>query len=171
MQVRKKNIGPAGLTVVIIRDDLLNEQSLFAPMLDYRVQADSHSMYNTPPTFSIYMAKLVFEWLQDLGGVSQMVKYNQQKSGLLYDAIDRSNLFQSPVNKKDRSLTNIPFLTASDQLNQEFINAAQRQGFENLKGHRSVGGMRASLYNAFLLTGVERLVDFMQEFEKAHGGD
>jgi len=167
----QKNIGPAGLTVVIIRDDLLNEQPLFAPMLDYRLQTDSHSMYNTPPTFSIYMAKLVFEWLEDLGGVSQMVKYNQQKSGLLYDTIDRSNLFQSPVNKKDRSLTNIPFLTTSDPLNQEFIDAAQRQGFENLKGHRSVGGMRASLYNAFPLIGVERLVDFMQEFEKAHGGD
>jgi len=167
----QKNIGPAGLTVVIIREDLLNEQALFAPMLDYRLQAQSHSMYNTPPTFSIYMAKLVFEWLQDLGGVSQILKYNQQKAGLLYETIDRSDLFQNPVNKEDRSLTNIPFLTDSDILNQEFIQLAQQQGFENLKGHRSVGGMRASLYNAFPFEGVQALVDFMQEFEKAHGGE
>lgn len=167
----QKNIGPAGLTVVIIREDLLNEQALFAPMLDYRLQAQSHSMYNTPPTFSIYMAKLVFEWLQDLGGVSQILKYNQQKAGLLYETIDRSDLFQNPVNKEDRSLTNIPFLTDSDTLNQEFIQLAQQQGFENLKGHRSVGGMRASLYNAFPFEGVQALVDFMQEFEKAHGGE
>lgn len=167
----QKNIGPAGLTVVIIREDLLNEQALFAPMLDYRVQVKSHSMYNTPPTFSIYMAKLVFEWLQELGGIPQILNYNQQKAGLLYEAIDRSDLFQSPVNKEDRSLTNIPFLTSSDELNQEFIQTAQQQGFENLKGHRSVGGMRASLYNAFPLTGVKALVDFMEEFEKAHGGE
>lgn len=167
----QKNMGPAGLTVVIIRDDLLNEQPLFAPMLDYRLQADKHSMYNTPPTFSIYMAKLVFEWLQDLGGIPQILKYNQQKAGLLYDAIDRSALFQSPVNKNDRSLTNIPFLTNSDTLNQKFIQLAQEQGFENLKGHRSVGGMRASLYNAFPLEGVQALVDFMEKFEKVHGGE
>nr|WP_038025505.1 3-phosphoserine/phosphohydroxythreonine transaminase [Tetragenococcus muriaticus] len=166
----QKNIGPAGLTVVVIREDLLNEASLFAPMLDYRLQADSHSMYNTPPTFSIYMAKLVFEWLQDLGGMPQILQENQKKAGLLYEAIDRSPLFHSPVNKQDRSLTNVPFLTTSSQLDKEFIYAAQKQGLENLKGHRSVGGMRASLYNAFPMVGVRKLVDFMEEFEKAHGG-
>ncbi|KFN92781.1 3-phosphoserine/phosphohydroxythreonine transaminase [Tetragenococcus muriaticus] len=166
----QKNIGPAGLTVVIIREDLLNDTPLFAPMLDYRLQADSHSMYNTPPTFSIYMAKLVFEWLQDLGGVSQILQENQQKASLLYEAIDCSSLFHSPVNKRDRSLTNVPFLTTSSQLDKEFIYAAQKQGLENLKGHRSVGGMRASLYNAFPMVGVRKLVDFMEEFEKAHGG-
>ncbi|HLQ40082.1 MAG TPA: 3-phosphoserine/phosphohydroxythreonine transaminase [Tetragenococcus sp.] len=166
----QKNIGPAGLTVVIVRQDLLAQADLDIPMLDYRLQAGKHSMYNTPPTFSIYMAKLVFEWLKDLGGVKEILRYDQKKAALLYDAIDASRLFNNPVKKADRSLMNIPFVTGDEALDKEFIAQAQKAGFENLKGHRSVGGMRASLYNAFPLAGVEALVDFMRDFEEKNGG-
>jgi phosphoserine aminotransferase len=161
----QKNIGPAGLTVVIIREDLLNEEAIFAPMLDYRLQADNGSLYNTPPTYSIYIAKLVFEWLKDLGGVAAITAEDRQKAELLYQAIESSNLFNSPVAKNSRSLTNIPFITGNKEIDQQFIEAAQKAGFENLKGHRSVGGMRASLYNAFPLEGVQALINFMQSFE------
>lgn len=161
----QKNIGPAGLTVVIIREDLLNEEAIFAPMLDYRLQADNGSLYNTPPTYSIYIAKLVFEWLKDLGGVAAITAEDHQKAELLYQAIESSNLFNSPVAKNSRSLTNIPFITGNKEIDQQFIEAAQKAGFENLKGHRSVGGMRASLYNAFPLEGVQALINFMQSFE------
>lgn len=166
----QKNMGPAGLTVVIVREDLLAEHALEIPMLDYHLQAKNRSLYNTPPTYSIYMAKLVFEWLRDLGGVKEMVKQDRQKAALLYDAIDASTLFTNPVKKTDRSLMNLPFVSGNDDLDKKFIAQAQEAGFENLKGHRSVGGMRASLYNAFPLAGVQALVDFIQQFEEENGG-
>lgn len=161
----QKNIAPAGLTVVIIREDLLNEEAVFAPMLDYRLQADNGSLYNTPPTYSIYIAKLVFEWLKELGGVAAITAQDRQKAALLYQAIEASNLFSSPVDKNSRSLTNIPFITGDKELDRQFNEAAEAAGFKNLKGHRSVGGMRASLYNAFPIEGVQALVDFMKSFE------
>lgn len=163
----QKNIGPAGLTIVIIREDLLERtKENIGSMLDYTIMAKNGSMYNTPPTFAIYVAKLVFEWLEELGGVSEMEKINRQKSGMLYDYLDRSAMFSSPVDKESRSLTNIPFITGNDTLDKKFAKEAAAAGFVNLDGHRSVGGMRASLYNAFPLEGVEALVAFMEKFEK-----
>lgn len=166
----QKNIGPAGLTIVIIREDLLGLCPVIEPMLDYKIQADNRSLYNTPPTFAIYMAKLVFEWLQEQGGVTEILKADQEKSNLLYDAIAHSNLFTSPVVKASRSITNIPFVTGSEELDKKFNAEALAAGFQNLKGHRSVGGMRASLYNAFPKEGVVDLVAFMEKFEKENGG-
>lgn len=165
----QKNIGPAGLTVAIIREDLLGEK-VFAPMLDYTLQAKNNSLYNTPPTFAIYVAKLVFEWLLANGGVANILEQDRQKAALLYRAIDDSPIFKSPVTKADRSLTNIPFITGDADLDKEFNEAAAAIGFANLKGHRSVGGMRASLYNAFPLEGVQALIAFMEEFAAAKGG-
>lgn len=165
----QKNIGPAGLTIVIVREDLLNDAPVFAPMLDYRIQADNDSLYNTPPTYSIYIAKLVFEWLKEFGGVDQMLQQNQLKAGLLYSAIEQSKLFKSPVNSEDRSLMNIPFVTGDEALDRKFIQAAEAAGFRNLKGHRSVGGMRASIYNAFPLAGVEAFIDLIKQFELEEG--
>lgn len=165
----QKNIGPAGLTIVIVREDFLNDKPALSSMLDYRIQADNDSLYNTPPTFSIYMAKLVFEHVQSLGGVAKMAELNRHKSGLLYDFIDQSAFYSNPVkNEGDRSLANIPFLTPSAALDQQFYQEADAAGFKNLKGHRSVGGMRASLYNAFPLEGVEALIAFMKAFEDKH---
>ena len=161
----QKNIGPAGLTVVIIREDLLNDDAVFAPMLDYRLQAKNDSLYNTPPTYAIYIAKLVFEWLEKLGGIPAILEQDRQKAALLYETIDASALYSSPVAVDSRSLTNIPFVTGDKALDQRFNEEAVKAGFENLKGHRSVGGMRASLYNAFPLAGVQALVDFMKSFE------
>lgn len=166
----QKNIGPAGLTVVIIRDDLLGLYEVKEPMLDYKVQADADSLYNTPPTFAIYMAQLVFKWLQELGGIPEILKQDQEKAQLLYDAIDKSKLFTSPIQSTSRSITNIPFVTGDEKLDQKFNAEALAAGFENLKGHRSVGGMRASLYNAFPKEGVKALVAFMEKFEKENGG-
>lgn len=166
----QKNIGPAGLTVVIVREDLIGQSDILSAMLDYEIQAKNGSMYNTPPTFSIYMAKLVFEWIKEQGGVSQMEKQNKAKAALLYDEIDTSQLFSSPVNKKDRSINNIPFVTGDDALDKKFNQEALAAGFENLKGHRSVGGMRASLYNAFPEAGVEALVALMKTFEAENKG-
>ncbi|MTD40318.1 3-phosphoserine/phosphohydroxythreonine transaminase [Erwinia sp. CPCC 100877] len=166
----QKNIGPAGLTVVIVREDLIGQSDILSAMLDYAIQAKNGSMYNTPPTFSIYMAKLVFEWIKEQGGVSQMEKQNKEKAALLYDEIDASPLFSSPVNKKDRSINNIPFVTGDEALDKKFNQEAVAAGFENLKGHRSVGGMRASLYNAFPRAGVNALVDLMKTFEAENGG-
>lgn len=166
----QKNIGPAGLTVVIVRDDLIGEIDVFSSMLDYKVHANNGSMYNTPPTYSIYMAKLVFEWIKAQGGVKKMEQLNQEKAAILYDAIDSSTLFSSPVNIKDRSINNIPFITGNDELDKKFNHEALDAGFENLKGHRSVGGMRASLYNAFPKTGVQALVQLMKKFEVENGG-
>jgi len=163
----QKNIGPAGLTVVIIREDLVGHAPESVPtMLDYKTHSEKDSLYNTPPTFAIYMAKLVFEWLKNLGGVKEMGKINQQKADMLYQYIDESKLFTSPVQKESRSIMNIPFVTGSKELDAAFIKQAQSEGLETLKGHRSVGGMRASVYNAMPKEGVEKLVAFMEQFEK-----
>ncbi len=167
----QKNIGPSGLTVVIIREDLLNTEPIFSPMLDFAVQAKNDSLYNTPPTYGIYMAKLVFEWIKELGGVAEILRLDQEKANLLYDAIDNSSLFKSPVAKADRSITNIPFITGDEALDKKFNQEALAEGFQNLKGHRSVGGMRASLYNAFPKEGVEALVAFMKKFEDENGAN
>lgn len=166
----QKNIGPAGLTVVIVREDLIGQAEVPSAMLDYDIQAKNNSLYNTPPTYAIYMAKLVFEWVKAHGGVKAMEKQNQAKADLLYQEIDQSQLFSSPVNPKDRSINNIPFVTGDEKLDKKFNREALEYGFENLKGHRSVGGMRASLYNAFPLEGVEALVAFMKKFETENGG-
>ncbi|MBF0710664.1 MULTISPECIES: 3-phosphoserine/phosphohydroxythreonine transaminase [unclassified Gemella] len=165
----QKNIGPAGLTIVIVREDFLNENPALSSMLDYRIQADNNSLYNTPPTFSIYMAKLVFEHVKSLGGVKEMEKINREKSALLYDFIEKSDFYSSPVlNIKDRSLANIPFVTVNPDLDKKFNVEAEAAGFKNIKGHRSVGGMRASLYNAFPAEGVAELIKFMKDFEEAN---
>ncbi|MFX3625366.1 MAG: 3-phosphoserine/phosphohydroxythreonine transaminase [Ectobacillus sp.] len=163
----QKNIGPAGLTVVIIREDLIGRASSLCPaMLDYKIHADNNSLYNTPPSFSIYMAKLVFEWLKDLGGIAAIESINREKAKLLYDFLDESRLFQSPVAPGYRSLMNIPFTTPSPELDAAFIKEAKENGLETLKGHRSVGGMRASIYNAMPIEGVQKLVACMKTFEK-----
>ena len=162
----QKNIGPAGLTIVIIREDLIGEAVENCPvMLDYKTHSDSNSLYNTPPTFAIYMAKLVFEWLQELGGIKAMEKINREKANLLYDYLDASDFFTSPVEKDSRSLMNIPFVTESEELDAAFLKLAKEAGLETLKGHRSVGGMRASVYNAMPIEGVQKLVKKMKEFE------
>lgn len=166
----QKNIGPAGLTVVILKHELLQNAPELPAMLSYPKQVQKHSALNTPPVFAIYVAGLVFKWLLAQGGVAAMQEKNEQKAQLLYAEIENSKLFKSPVAVEDRSLTNIPFVTGSAQLNQQFVAEAQAVGLLNLKGHRSVGGMRASLYNAMPLAGVKRLVEFMQEFERQHGG-
>lgn len=163
----QKNIGPAGLTVVIIREDLIGQAPESVPtMLNYKTHSDKGSLYNTPPTFSIYMAKLVFEWLKEIGGLQEIGKRNEEKANMLYQFIEKSNLFQSPVQKESRSIMNIPFVTGSSELDAKFVKEAQAKGLETLKGHRSVGGMRASIYNAMPVEGVEKLVAFMEQFEK-----
>ena len=167
----QKNIGPAGLTVVIIKDELIGQVDVLSSMLDYSVHAKNGSMYNTPPTYGVYMAKLVFEWIKEHGGVQKMEELNKEKAAMLYNEIDHSTLFSSPVNPKDRSINNIPFVTGSDELDKKFNQEAVKEGFENIKGHRSVGGMRASLYNAFPKEGVEALIQFMKKFEAENGGN
>lgn len=163
----QKNIGPAGVTVVIVKKELLSDlDDSIPPMLNYRVQRDSGSLYNTPPTFSIYMMSLVLEWLTAFGGVKTMTQYNEEKSQLLYHYLDQSDVFFSPVAEKDRSLTTIPFVTQSTDTNNAFIAYAEQHGLVNLKGHRSVGGMRASLYNAMPKEGVLALIQAMQNFER-----
>ncbi len=162
----QKNIGPAGLTIVIIREDLIGNAMESTPtMLDYKIHADNDSMYNTPPTFAIYMAMLVFRWLKEMGGIPEMEKRNIEKASLLYNYLDESALFNGTVVPKDRSLMNVPFLLPSDELNQKFIKEAKEAGLVNLAGHRSVGGMRASIYNPMPFEGVKALVSFMKEFE------
>ncbi len=162
----QKNMGPAGLTVVIIREDLIGHARKDTPtMLNYQTHADSGSMFNTPPTFAIYMAGMVFDWLLEKGGLKEIQKINEKKAAILYDFLDNSKLFKGTVVKKDRSLMNIPFVTGSDELDAAFIKEAEGKGFVNLKGHRSVGGMRASIYNAMPVEGVEKLVELMKEFE------
>ncbi|WP_373706022.1 3-phosphoserine/phosphohydroxythreonine transaminase [Jeotgalibaca porci] len=166
----QKNIGPAGLTIVIVREDLIGKNSEHIPtMLDYQTYVKSKSLYNTPSTFPIYVSKLVFDWLLELGGVPKMLEMNQEKATLLYSTISESNLYTSPVHPDFRSLTNIPFVTGDTELDKKFVTEAEKAGFVNLKGHRSVGGMRASLYNAFPLEGVQALVTFMKEFEQREG--
>lgn len=163
----QKNIGPAGLSLVIIRDDLLDRgRSNIPSVLSYRLMADSDSMLNTPPTYPIYLAGLVFQWLQSLGGLAAVEQRNIDKARLLYDTIDASSFYANPVRPADRSRMNVPFTLADERLNAAFLAGADERGLRNLKGHRSVGGMRASIYNAMPLAGVQALVDYMQEFEK-----
>ncbi len=162
----QKNLGTAGVTIVIIREDLIGKASESCPtMLNYETHANKGSLFNTPPTFSIYITKLVLEWLKELGGVNEIEKINRQKATMLYDFLDESQLFISPVHRESRSLMNIPFFTKSADLNEKFIKEAKNEGLETLKGHRSVGGMRASIYNAMPIEGVEKLVAFMKTFE------
>ena len=167
----QKNIGPAGLAIVIVREDLVGEILPGTPtMLDYKTHADSDSMYNTPPTYGIYMAGLVFQWLKKKGGIEAMEQINIAKAGMLYDTIDSSNGFYScPTAQSDRSRMNVPFTLKDSSLDGEFVKQAAEHGLVQLKGHRSVGGMRASIYNAMPLVGVQALVEFMQQFAKRHG--
>jgi len=166
----QKNVGPAGVVIVIIREDLITEDVLpgTPTMMKYKIQADAHSLYNTPPTYGIYICGKVFKWLKKLGGLEAMKVVNEEKAAILYDFLDSSRLFKGTVVKKDRSLMNVPFITGSDELDALFIKEAKAAGFENLKGHRSVGGMRASIYNAMPIEGVEKLVQFMKKFEEEH---
>ncbi len=166
----QKNIGPAGVTIVVIREDLISEDVLEGTptMLKYKTHADADSLYNTPPCYNIYVCGLVFRWLLNMGGLEEMRERNEKKAKLLYDYLDSSALFRGTVAKEDRSLMNVPFVTESEETNALFIREAQEAGFVNLKGHRSVGGMRASIYNAMPYEGVEKLVAFMKEFEEKH---
>ncbi len=166
----QKNMGPAGLTVVIIREDLIgNAQEITPTMFNYATHSENDSMFNTPPCYSIYVCKLVLEWLRDeIGGLEKMKEINEKKAAMLYDFLDSSKLFSATVEKKDRSLMNVPFITGNEELDAKFVKEAAAAGFVNLKGHRSVGGMRASIYNAMPTEGVEKLVAFMQAFEKAN---
>lgn len=165
----QKNIAPAGLVVAIIREDMLgNAMDITPTMLDYKIQADADSLYNTPPCWTIYMCKLVLEWIKDMGGLEGVKANNLKKAGLIYDFLEESKMFSSTVAKEDRSLMNIPFVTGNADLDAKFVKEATAAGFINLKGHRTVGGMRASVYNAMPLEGVEKLVEFMKEFEKAN---
>ena len=164
----QKNMGPAGLTVVIVREDLIGEPMEKTPtMFTYKTHAENDSLYNTPPCYSIYMCMLVLEWLKnDIGGLAKMKELNEKKAKILYDFLDQSQLFKGTVVPKDRSLMNIPFVTGNDELDAKFIKEAGEHDFVNIKGHRSVGGMRASIYNAMPIEGVEKLVAFMKEFEQ-----
>lgn len=162
----QKNIGPAGLTIVIIREDLVgNAMDITPVMFNYSIQAENKSLYNTPPTYAIYMAKLVFEWMKKLGGVPAIQKINEEKAKILYDCIDNSKMFKSPIAPEDRSLMNVPFTATNKDLEAQFIKDAKDAGLVQLAGHRSVGGMRASIYNAMPVEGVKKLVDFMKKFE------
>ena len=163
----QKNIGPAGVVICIIREDLITEDTLpgTPTMLKYKIHADNGSMYNTPPAYGIYICGKVFQWLKKRGGLAAMKEYNEKKAKILYDFLDGSSLFHGTVEKKDRSLMNVPFVTGSGELDEKFVKEAKAAGFENLKGHRTVGGMRASIYNAMPLEGVEKLVAFMRKFE------
>jgi len=166
----QKNIGPAGLTVVIVREDLLGDTLAGTPtMFDYRVHADNDSMYNTPPTYAWYLAGLVFQWLLEQGGLAAMAEINRRKSQRLYDAIEQSAFYRSPVDPACRSWMNVPFTLADASLDGRFLELAGQAGLLNLKGHRSVGGMRASIYNAMPESGIAALIDFMEEFERTHG--
>ena len=165
----QKNIGPAGLTIVIVRDDLIGHALPITPSaFDYRQQADNDSMFNTPATYAIYVAGLVFQWIRRQGGLAVIEKRNIEKAALLYDALDRSSFFSSPVAKRDRSRMNVPFRLKNAALDEQFLKGAQQRGMVQLKGHRSVGGMRASIYNAMPIEGVRALVDYLAEFEAKH---
>ena len=166
----QKNIGPAGLTVVIVREDLIGQTIAGTPtMFDYKTHMDNDSMYNTPPTYSWYLAGLVFEWLKENGGLARMAETNQRKASKLYAAIDGSDFYANPVAVECRSWMNIPFTLADADLDASFLSEAKKEGLVTLKGHRSVGGMRASIYNAMPEEGVDALVAFMADFEKRHG--
>jgi phosphoserine aminotransferase len=166
----QKNVGPAGLTIVIVREDLIGRAAPGTPsVMDYKLQADADSMLNTPPTYSIYVAGLVFRWLKQLGGLEEMERRNARKAALLYDYLDASAFYRNPVPKADRSRMNVPFTLRDASLDDAFLKGAAERGMVQLKGHRSVGGMRASIYNAMPLEGVEQLVQYMKEFEARHG--
>ena len=163
----QKNIGPAGVVIAIIREDLISDDVMpFTPtMLKYKTHADNGSMYNTPPAYGIYICGKVFQWLKKQGGLTAMKAYNEKKAKVLYDFLDSSKMFKGTVEKKDRSLMNVPFVTGDKDLDAKFVKEAEAAGFVNLKGHRTVGGMRASIYNAMPIEGVEKLVAFMADFE------
>jgi phosphoserine aminotransferase len=166
----QKNVGPAGLTLVIVRDDLIGKPEKGTPsVMDYKAQAEADSMLNTPATYAMYIAGLVFKWLKALGGVAAIEKVNVQKAKLLYDFLDQSKFFANPVAKEDRSRMNVPFVLKNNTLDDAFLKGAAQRGMVQLKGHRSVGGMRASIYNAMPLEGVQALVAYMKEFEQNHG--
>ena len=166
----QKNIGPSGLVVVIVREDLLGRARASCPtMLDYAVAAQNDSMYNTPPTFAWYLSGLIFQWLKEQGGLDAVKRINDAKQKALYSAIDGSELYNNPINVADRSWMNIPFRLADDRLDKPFLAGAEERGLLNLKGHRSVGGMRASIYNAVPQAAVDALVAYMAEFEQQHG--
>lgn len=164
----QKNMGPAGLTVAIVRQDLIGNAMDFTPtMFNYATHSENGSMFNTPPTYAIYICMLVLEWIKsEFGGLEAMKAHNEKKAGILYDFLDSSKLFRGTVEKKDRSLMNVPFVTGNEELDAKFIKESIEAGFVNLKGHRSVGGMRASIYNAMPIEGVEKLVAFMKDFEE-----
>ncbi len=166
----QKNAGPAGLTIVVVREDLIGQAAKGTPsVMDYRLQADAGSMLNTPATYAMYIAGLVFKWLKQLGGLAAVEKANIEKSRLLYDFLDRSRFFRNPVAKEDRSRMNVPFTLKDAALDEAFLKSAAGRGLTQLKGHRSVGGMRASIYNAMPVEGVQQLVAYMREFEQKHG--
>lgn len=164
----QKNVGPAGVVIVIIREDLITEDTLpgTPTMLKYKTHADNDSLYNTPPAYGIYICGKVFKWLKKMGGLSVMKERNEEKAKILYDFLDQSKLFHGTVVPKDRSLMNVPFVTGNEELDAKFVKEATAAGFVNLKGHRTVGGMRASIYNAMPKEGVEKLVAFMKKFEE-----
>lgn len=164
----QKNIGPAGVVIDIIREDLITDDVLpgTPTMLKFKTQADNDSLYNTPPCYGIYICGKVFKWIKNMGGLSAMKAKNEEKAKILYDFLDESKLFNGTVRPEDRSLMNVPFVTGSDELDAKFVSESKAAGLENLKGHRTVGGMRASIYNAMPKTGVEKLVEFMADFEK-----
>ena len=164
----QKNIGPAGVVIVIIREDLITEDTLpgTPTMLKYKTHADADSLYNTPPAYGIYICGKVFQWIKKLGGLAAMKERNEEKAKILYDFLDQSKMFKGTVRKEDRSLMNVPFVTGDKELDAKFVKEAEAAGFVNLKGHRTVGGMRASIYNAMPKEGVEKLVDFMKKFEE-----
>lgn len=165
----QKNIGPAGTTIVIIREDFLGKAAADVPTyLDYKIHADNDSAYNTPPCFAIYVAGEVFKHIKKLGGVSEVERINKEKAAKLYDYIDNSKLYKCPTVKEDRSLMNVVFVTGDEALDKEFVAVAKKQNLHNLGGHRSIGGMRASIYNAMPEEGIDKLIAFMKEFEKAH---
>ncbi len=162
----QKNMGPAGVTVVIIREDLIGEANEITPtMLKYSTHSENGSMFNTPPTYAIYICGLVYEWIDKMGGIEAIQKINEEKAAMLYDYLDSSDMFKATVDPKDRSLMNAPFVTGNDELDAKFVAESKAAGFVNLKGHRSVGGMRASIYNAMPVEGVAALVEFMKKFE------
>ena len=167
----QKNVGPAGVVIAIIREDLITDDVLpgTPTMLKWKTQADNDSLYNTPPCYGIYICGKVFKWIKKMGGLEAMKAHNEKKAKILYDFLDQSKLFKGTVRPEDRSLMNVPFVTGNEELDAKFVKEAKAAGFENLKGHRTVGGMRASIYNAMPIEGVEKLVAFMKKFEEENG--
>ena len=164
----QKNVGPSGVQIVIVREDLIADGPAFKQtptMMNWKIQADNESLYNTPPCYGIYVCGKVFKWIKKMGGLEAMKKHNEKKAAILYNFLDQSKLFKATVSGKDRSLMNVPFITGNEELDAKFVKESKAAGFENLKGHRSVGGMRASIYNAMPIEGVEKLVEFMKKFE------